>query len=84
MLKHPSIPQTQYYTCIVAVILSLSEVILLYSYCANKGLIYITIAALFNCQPSFYFKYISINKYLFYNIYLVFNAKCIYTCLLSL
>jgi len=45
MLKHLSILQAQYYTYIVAIILSLNKVILC-SYCAKKGLVYIIIAAL--------------------------------------
>jgi len=52
MPKHPSIPQAQRYTYVIAIILLLSEVILLCSYCAEKGLVYIAIAALSSCQPS--------------------------------
>ena len=35
-----------YYSKLVAIILLLSKIIPTYSYCAEKGLIYITIAAL--------------------------------------
>jgi len=75
MPKHPSISQAQRYTCVIAVILSLSEVILLYSRCAKKGLVYIAIAAPSIHQPSFYFKCTSVNMHLFCNIRLVSNVK---------
>jgi len=68
MLKHSSIPQAQRYACVVAVILSLSEVILLYSHCAEKGLRCVAITAPSSRQPSFYSKCTSINMRLFYNI----------------
>ena len=84
MLKYPSILQAQRYAYIVAIILLLSEIILLCSCCAKKGLVYITIAAPSSCQPSSYFKCTSINTCLSYNIWLVSNIKCIYTHLLSL
>jgi len=61
MPKHPSIPQTHRYTYVIAVILLFSEVILLYSYCAKKGLVYITIAAPSSRQPSSYLRCTSIN-----------------------
>ena len=64
-----------YYFKLVAVILLLSEIIPTYLYYAEKGLVYIIIIALFNCQPSSYTKCIKLNIYIFYNIYLVFNAK---------
>ena len=62
----------------VAVILSLSKVILTYSRCADKKLVYIAIAAPFSRQPSFYFKCTSINMRSSYNIRLVSNAKYIF------
>jgi len=43
------LPQAQRYTHVVTVILSLSKVILLYSRCVEKKLVYITIAAPSNC-----------------------------------
>ena len=46
-----------YYSKLVAVILSLSEIMLCCSYYMQKGLVYIVIIALLSCQPSFYFKY---------------------------
>jgi len=45
MLKYPSLSQTQRHAKTVAFILSFSEVILLYSYYAKEGLIYIAITA---------------------------------------
>ena len=57
-----------YYTCVVILIFSLGEIMPIYSCCAEKKLIYITIAALFSCQPSFYFKYTKLNIHLSYNI----------------
>jgi len=55
------LPQAQRYTYIIAVILSLSKVIPLCSYCIKKGLVYIAIAAPSSHQPSFYFKCTSLN-----------------------
>ena len=68
MPKHPSIPQAQYYTYIIAVILSLSKIILLYSCCAKKGLVYVAIIAPSSYQPSSYSKCTSVNMRSFYNI----------------
>ena len=68
----------------VAVVLLLSEVILLCSYCVKEGLVYIAIAAPSSCQPSSCFKYTSANVRLSYNIHLVSNVKCIYSYLCNL
>ena len=38
-----------YYSKLVSLVLSLSKIMPFYSYYAKKGLIYITIAALFSC-----------------------------------
>jgi len=84
MLKHFLLSQTQRYTYIVAFILSSGKIILLYSCCEKKGLVYIAIVAPSSRQPFFYFKYISINIHLFYNIYSVSNIKYIYTLFISL
>ena len=46
-----------------------------YSYYAEKRLVYIIIIAPFSRQLSSYAKYIKLNMRLFYNIYLIFNAK---------
>ena len=60
---------------LVAIILSLSKIMPIYSRYAEKGLIYIIIIALFSRQPSFYAKCTKLNMCLSYNIRLVFNAK---------
>ena len=60
---------------LVAVILSLSKIIPTYSYCMEKGLIYITIIAPLGRQPSSYTKYTKLNMRSSYNIRSVFNAK---------
>ena len=71
-------------TYVVAVILSLSEIMPTYSRCVLKGLVYITIIALFSRQPSSYAKYTKSNIYLSYNVRLVFTAKYIYpVCLVN-
>ena len=62
---------------IIAVILLLGEIIPSYSYCKEKKLVYITIVALFGCQPSSYIKYTKLNIYLSCNVKLVSNAKYI-------
>ena len=59
---------------IIAVILSLSEIMPSYSYYKEK-LVYIIIAVPLGCQPSFYIKYTKLNIYLSYNVKLVFNTK---------
>ena len=74
---------TVYRAYIVAVILSLGEVILLCSHCVKKGLVYITIAAPSSRQPSFYSKCTSANIQSSYNVYSVSNVKYIYACRIS-
>jgi hypothetical protein len=72
---------SKYLAChskLVAVIFLLSEIMPSYSYYAEKGLVYITIIALFSQQLSFCSKCTKSNIYLFYNIHLVSNAECIY------
>jgi len=68
----------------VTVILSLSEVILLCSYCVKKGLVYIAITALSSRQSSSYSKCTSVNICFSYDVCLVSNAKYIYAYLISL
>ena len=63
---------------LVAVILLFSEIIPSCSHYKEKKLVYITITALFNYQPSFYVKYTKLNIHLSCNIKLVFNAKYSY------
>ena len=53
---------------IVAVILLLSKIMPIYSYCTEKGLVYIAIIALINYQLFFYIEYTKLNMRLFYNI----------------
>ena len=57
-----------YYSKLVAVIFSLSEIIPIYSYCAEKGLVYIIIIALSSYQPSSYTKCTKLNIYTLCNI----------------
>ena len=65
-------------TYVIAVILSLSEIMPTYSCCILKGLVCVVIIAPLGCQPSFYTKYTKLNIYLSCNIKLVSNIKCIY------
>ena len=67
-----------YYFKLVAVILLLGEIISTYSQYTEKGLVYITIIALSNRQPSSYIKCTKLNICSSYNIYLVFNGKCMF------
>ena len=63
------------YAYIVLVILLLGEIMLIYSCCTKKKLVYITIIAPFGRQPSFYIKCIKSNMYLSCNIRSVLDAK---------
>ena len=63
---------------LVSLILSLGEVMPLYSYYIKKSLSYIAILAPSGRQFSFYTKYIYTNMRLSYNIRSVFNTKYIY------
>ena len=65
------------YTYIIAVILSLSEIMPTYSYYVLKGLVYIVIIASLSRQPFFCTKYTKLNICLSCNIRSVFNAECI-------
>ena len=64
-----------YYTLLAASISLDSKIINPYSYYTKKGLVYITITALFGCQPFSYSKYIKANIYSLCNIRLVFTNK---------
>ena len=68
-------------TYVIAVILSLSEIIPSYSYYKEKKLVYIVIIAPSNRQPFFYIKYTKLNICLSYNIRLVSNIKYIFILL---
>ena len=61
---------------IVAVILLLSKIIPSCSYYILKGLVWVAIIVLLNCQPFFYTKYTKLNIYLSCDIKSVSNAKC--------
>ena len=67
-----------YYILLAASISLDSEIINPYFCYIKKGLVYITIIALFSCQPSSYFKYIKANTYSLYNMYSVFTNKYIF------
>ena len=67
-----------YRSKLVAVILSLGEIMPTYSCCAEKELVYITIIALLGRQPSFYIKCTKLNIYSSCNIYSVSNARYIF------
>ena len=64
-------------TYIVSVILLFSEIMPIYSRCAEKKLVYIIIVALFSCQPSFYLKCTKLNIYLSCNVRSVLDTKCL-------
>ena len=67
-----------YYFKLVAVIFLLGKIMPTYSYYAEKGLVYIIIIALSSYQPFFYAKCTKLNMRFSCNIYLIFNAKCIF------
>ena len=68
-------------TRVVAIILLLGEIILTYSYCVLKGLVYIVIISLLGRQPSIYFKCTKANIYLLYNMRLMsFNKYKFLRC----
>ena len=69
---------SKHYTCIVAVILLLSEIMPIYSRCTEKKLVCIIIIALFSRQPSSYSKCTKLNIYLSCDIKSVFDIKCIF------
>ena len=62
-------------TCVIAVILLLSEIMPTYFCCVLKGLVYIAIIALLGRQPSSYTKCTKLNMRLSCNIKSVFNTK---------
>jgi hypothetical protein len=65
----------------MAVILLFSEIMPSCSHYAEKGLVYIAIAALFSQQLSSCSKYIKLNMHLSCNIHFISNAECI--CLIT-
>ena len=54
-----------------------SKVILLYSYYAKEGLVYIAITAPSSYQPSSYSKYTRLNTHFSYDVQLMSNTKYI-------
>ena len=67
------------YYALLAISISLnSEIISPYSYCTKKGLVYITIIALFSRQPFSYSKYTKANTYFLCNVRLVSTNKYIF------
>ena len=80
----PSIRFTtsKYYTCVIASILSLSNIMPIYSHCVKKGLVYIIIAAPSSRQPLSYAKYTKANMRSSCDICSISNAK--YMCYLIL
>ena len=66
------------YDILLAISISLdSKIMSPYSYYIKKGLVYITITAPFNYQPSSYFKCTKANTYSLCNIHLVSINKYI-------
>ena len=61
---------------IVAVILSLSEIMPTYSRYVLKGLVCVAIIAPLGYQPFSYAEYTKLNIYLSYDVRLVSNIKC--------
>ena len=65
---------------VIAVILSLGEIMPTYFRCVLKGLVYIAIIAPLGRQPSSYTKYTKLNIRLSCDVRSVFNTK--YACLI--
>jgi hypothetical protein len=63
---------------LIAVIFLFNKIMLSYSCCIEKGLVYIIIITSFSWQPSSYSECTKLNIYLSYNIYFISNTKCIY------
>ena len=72
---------SKYCAYVVFIILLLGEIMPLYSYCAEKKLVYVVITAPFSRQPSSYMECIKSNIYLSCDIRLVSNAKYIFAFL---
>ena len=69
---------SEHRTCVVAVILSLSEIMPTCSRCVLKGLVCITIIAFLGHQPFSYTKCIKSNIRSSCNVRLVSNAECVF------
>ena len=59
------------------------EIMSPYSYYAKRGLVYIIIINLSNCQPSSYLKCTKANTYFLYNVRSVSLNKCIFLAYLA-
>ena len=75
---------SKYYTYVIAVIISLSKIMPSYSYCKEKKLVYIAIAAPSSHQPFFCIKYTKSNMRLSCNIKLVSDAEYIFIFLYNI
>ena len=81
-IKSSVFKRLAYYFKLVAIILSLSEIIPTCSHYAEKGLVYIIIIALFSCQLSFCTECTKLNIYSSCDVRSVSNTK--YTFLMRL
>ena len=70
--------------CVVVVIFSFSEIMPSYSYCKEKKLVYIAIAAPFSRQPSFYIKCTKSNMRLSCNVKSVSDTECTFIFLYNI
>ena len=77
-IKSSAFKRLTYCFKLVAVILSLGEIMPTYSYYTEKGLVCVIIIALSSHQPSSYTKCTKSNMCSSYNVRLVSNAKCIF------
>ena len=66
----------KYCTYVIKTIVSLGEIILLYSCYTKKKLVCVVIMAFFNYQPSSYSKYIKSNIYSSCNVKSVLDSRC--------
>ena len=75
LIRSLAFKRTTHYFKLVAVIFLLSKIIPTYSYCVEKGLVYIIIIAPLGRQPSSYIKCTKLNIYSSCDVRLIFNAK---------
>ena len=75
-IRSSAFKRTAHHFKLIAIIFLLGKIIPTYSYCTEKGLVYIIIIAPLGCQPSFYTKCTKLNIHLSCNIRSVSNAKC--------
>ena len=77
-VKSLALKHSACYSKLIAVILLLSKIMPTCSYYIEKGLVYIVITALFNCQPFLYTECTKLNIYTLYNIQSISNTKYIF------